>query len=649
MRLTHLAPLYLALAACGVSDAQLTEPAAELDSDELAITALGNKTDFDKGPPANSGWAELFAQTPDYRAVARAKSAEWLAIDPVTGKSKLQTTNEQLVAAGKPEIPLYTLTGEKFRYEMGPVFYRGRLDGTARVLVVGQDAATDEALVHRAFVGGTGQKVQNFLNSVGIIQSYLCLNTFIYSIHGQFDPYTTELATEGPIKEHRNQVIAKAFATSPIKLILSFGNAAHTSVQLYLDEKHGGQLPPGVVWVKMLHPGMAGVSYDPNVPGSGDAELQAVISSFTSGWWKVWSAKRANPSWLPSDSGGRTTQASKFNYWNASIPYRDLPFGAPWMLGRGGTMSERGSDLRVELRSPNGARYEAPYLPLPTSYKWNSGYVAGGPEDLPWEPPRADAGSRFDPGPSSAWVSQLVNTPYQSVLARDAGIIGADGGSGVENDFDHPVWYRGRTDGTANVLVIAQDTSTDSFVSGRALTGDDGQKINNLLARIGAGDRYLMLNVYPYLTANVDAAKLQQLQQTPALVTHRNKLISRGLTGVKLVLTFGEPARLAFQAAAGTTFTGTWLHLPHPKEAGAPSGWNMGMLQLLPQQAALGLSGGDFAPYSTSSFAANVRTAVPRADLPYGAPMWMGTSGDLSQQASASWLFWNAPRWVDYE
>lgn len=648
----RLSPLYLLLAlltACGVSSAELSneQDFAEEANDEFAVTAVGSTTEFDKGPPAGSGWAELFAQTPDYRAVARAKAAEWLAVNPSTGKSKLQTVNEELAAAGKPTIPEYTLTDDKFRYEMGPVFYRGRLDGTARVLVVGQDAATDEALVHRAFIGGTGQKVQNLLNSVGITQSYLCVNTFIYSIYGQFDPYTTELATSSAIKDHRNQVFDKAFQTSPIRLILSFGNAAHTSVQLYLDEKHGGQVPPNVVWVKMLHPGMAGVNYDPQNPDAGSAELDAVIASFTSGWWKVWNAKRADASWLPSDPAGRTTQASKFNYWNASIPWRDLPFGASRLLGRGGTMSERGSSLRVQFRSPKGARYEAPNLPFPYAYKSSSGYAPLGAGDLSWEPPRVDAASRFDPGPAQPWVSSLVNTPKQANVALDAGVIGADGGVGVENDFDHPVWYRGRTDATANVLVIAQDTSMDSFVAGRALTGDDGQKINHLLARIGAGERYLMLNVYPYATGNVDAAKVATLSQAPVLVAHRNKLINRGLTNVKLVLTFGESARLAFSSAA-PGFTGTWVHLPHPKEAGAAAAWNAAMVQLLPLQASLGLSGGDFAPYSEASFA-NVRTQVPRKDLPYGAPSWMGTSGDLSQQAGPSWLFWNGPRWVAYE
>ena len=43
--------------------------------------------------------------------------------------------------------------GTPFHTHFGPLFYRGRLDGSARVLVVGQDPATDETLGGRAFVG----------------------------------------------------------------------------------------------------------------------------------------------------------------------------------------------------------------------------------------------------------------------------------------------------------------------------------------------------------------------------------------------------------------------------------------------------------------------------------------------------------------
>jgi len=63
----------------------------------------GNPWEHDPGPPGPSGWAELFAATPNYRGLGQA----------VLGR-------------------------EAFRWQHGPMFFRGRLDGSARVLVVGQ-------------------------------------------------------------------------------------------------------------------------------------------------------------------------------------------------------------------------------------------------------------------------------------------------------------------------------------------------------------------------------------------------------------------------------------------------------------------------------------------------------------------------------
>jgi hypothetical protein len=64
-----------------------------------------------------------------------------------------------------------------FHTRFGPVFYRGRLDGTARVLVVGQDPSTDEVLAHRILIGQAGQLAQNFLSKLGLTRdSERCSN-----------------------------------------------------------------------------------------------------------------------------------------------------------------------------------------------------------------------------------------------------------------------------------------------------------------------------------------------------------------------------------------------------------------------------------------------------------------------------------------
>jgi hypothetical protein len=81
----------------------------------------GDPWEHDPGPTDGSGWAALFAETSNYRGLGRT----------VLGR-------------------------EAFRWHHGPMFYRGRLDGSAKVVIVGQEGAQDESLAHRSFTGGTG-------------------------------------------------------------------------------------------------------------------------------------------------------------------------------------------------------------------------------------------------------------------------------------------------------------------------------------------------------------------------------------------------------------------------------------------------------------------------------------------------------------
>ena len=75
----------------------------------------------------------------------------------------------------------------RFRLEWGPMYYRGRLDGSAKLIVIGQDPAADENVARRILVGDAGQRVQGFLSKLGITRSYVMVNSVLYSIFGQFD------------------------------------------------------------------------------------------------------------------------------------------------------------------------------------------------------------------------------------------------------------------------------------------------------------------------------------------------------------------------------------------------------------------------------------------------------------------------------
>ena len=150
---------------------------------------------------AQPALACMFAEAPDYRALGTA----------------LGGGDDDAGDGGDP-------AGERFRWHFGPVFYRGRLgDDQVKVLVVGQDGGSDEALAHRSFVGESGTRVQHLLGQLGITRSYLFLNTFVYSILGQFGGALERLALDpaSPVARHRNRLLDYAAARNDLRLIIT--------------------------------------------------------------------------------------------------------------------------------------------------------------------------------------------------------------------------------------------------------------------------------------------------------------------------------------------------------------------------------------------------------------------------------------------
>src|SRR5436189_5842689 len=70
-----------------------------------------------------------------------------------------------------------------FWFDWGPVFYRGRLDGSAKVLCVASDPGPTERIAARSLVGNAGQRVQGLFSKLGLTRSYVCLNAWAYALH----------------------------------------------------------------------------------------------------------------------------------------------------------------------------------------------------------------------------------------------------------------------------------------------------------------------------------------------------------------------------------------------------------------------------------------------------------------------------------
>jgi uracil-DNA glycosylase len=146
-----------------------------------------------------------------------------------------------------PEADVYP--SGQFRVEWGPIFHRGRLDGSARVLIIGQDPAQHESVVRRILVGEAGRRVQGFLAKLGITTSYVLLNTFLYSVYGS----VKAVARKNPaLVAYRNKWIDALLAGGKIEAVLALGTAAEEAWGFWKATAAAGT--PAVAFAPVTHP-----------------------------------------------------------------------------------------------------------------------------------------------------------------------------------------------------------------------------------------------------------------------------------------------------------------------------------------------------------------------------------------------------------
>jgi len=138
-----------------------------------------------------------------------------------------------------------------FRVEWGPIFHRGRLDGSARVLILGQDPAAHEAVLRRILVGAAGKRVQGFLAHLGITTSYVMINTFLYSVYGQQGG--NKHKNDPAIAAYRNAWIAALLDHHPIEAVIAFGSLADAAWKKWLDSE-AAEGRPALPYQHVLHP-----------------------------------------------------------------------------------------------------------------------------------------------------------------------------------------------------------------------------------------------------------------------------------------------------------------------------------------------------------------------------------------------------------
>jgi len=137
-----------------------------------------------------------------------------------------------------------------FRSLWGPIFYRGRANGTARLLVIGQDPAQTEAVTRRILSGQAGRRVQGFVEKLGFSKRYLMINAFVYGIYNQ--SMALPHLNDPEIQAYRHQWLEAAFAPGKIEAVVTFGTAAFNAWTAFKETPAGQAV--NVAFHKALHP-----------------------------------------------------------------------------------------------------------------------------------------------------------------------------------------------------------------------------------------------------------------------------------------------------------------------------------------------------------------------------------------------------------
>jgi hypothetical protein len=223
-----------------------------------------------------------------------------------------------------------------FRVEWGPIFHRGRLDGTARVLVIGQDPSHNENVVRRILVGEAGRRTQGFLAKLGITRSYVMINTFLYSVYGQAGGQHHQ--HDAAIAAYRNQWLDALVVNTAVEAVVALGTLADAAWHTWK------QTPKGqanhAAYAKITHP------TQPESSSHGNAtQLAAAIKAMLQNW-NAALQQTLKPAVTHPDQatplvpyGDTFTAAEK-----PDIPSFDMPAGLPdWMRTEDGWANRVGA------------------------------------------------------------------------------------------------------------------------------------------------------------------------------------------------------------------------------------------------------------------------------------------------------------------
>jgi hypothetical protein len=239
-----------------------------------------------------------------------------------------------------PEADVYVPS--QFRVEWGPIFHRGRLDGSARVLVIGQDPAQHETIVRRVMVGEAGRRIQGFLAKLGITQSYVIVNTYLYSVFGSVKAAKRR---DPRLVGYRNSWLDALLNGTGVQAVVALGTAADEAWTRW-RQTPGGQAFQGA-YAKITHP------TQPESSSKGDRKK---LAAATKNMLRNWSIGLQTLAPAITNPDVPTPLVLYGDEWSAAdrvpIPEADMPEGLPsWMHQNDGWAVRKGADTVAKRRN----------------------------------------------------------------------------------------------------------------------------------------------------------------------------------------------------------------------------------------------------------------------------------------------------------
>jgi hypothetical protein len=227
-----------------------------------------------------------------------------------------------------------------FRTEWGPIFHRGRLDGTARVLIIGQDPAQNENVVRRILVGVAGRRTQGFLAKLGFDRSYVLVNTFLYSVYGQQGG--NQHKGDAAIIAYRNRWLDALLVGQPIEAVVALGALADDAWQRWKATPKGQAST--VPYQHVTHP------TQPESSSGGDpVKHKQATQQLLANWNAALTALRPQVQ-HPDHASALVPYGTAFLPADMPpIPSIDLPAGTPaWMGNEDGWAKRAGADAAAK-------------------------------------------------------------------------------------------------------------------------------------------------------------------------------------------------------------------------------------------------------------------------------------------------------------